>query len=533
MTTVREAVFAVMREHGLTTIFANPGSTEVPMLADFPSDLDFVLALHEGSVVGMATGWAIGSGQPALVLLHTTAGLGNAVGAIATARDNKVPLVILVGQQDRRHLASAPFLAGKLDGLAGDYPVWTGTPARSADLPSMIARAHHEAVAARGPAIVIVPMDDWEQPYDDGDRLSSPRVLRIADGVDESECRQITDRLARAHDPVIVAGSGTADERSWLALSDLAEKLDCHVWQEAFGARPGFPQDSARFAGHLPSGRAKLREALGGHDLVFVVGAPSLRQYGYEPGPLFDPHAEVVVVTDDATEAAHSTADLAVVAALAPTLEAVASSIEARRPERGCGTPRAQESADRWDRVDESDGMLRAEHVFAALARRLSTDTILLEESPSSRPRLQDMLPARDPLGFISAASGGLGFAMPAAIGLRMACDARPVVALVGDGSSMYNIQSLWSAQHYRVGVLFVVLRNGAYSIMDQLARKKGGRAPWPALTDIEVEGLARSLGCASANVATHADLTSQLDELVPTLADRKEPFVLSVVVSP
>lgn len=120
--TVRDATFDVLRSYGLTTIFANPGSTEIAFLTGLPDDIEFVLALHEGSVVGIATGWATALDRPALVNLHTTAGLGNAVGALATARVNRVPLVVLVGQQDRRHLALQPFLAGELEGLAGCYP---------------------------------------------------------------------------------------------------------------------------------------------------------------------------------------------------------------------------------------------------------------------------------------------------------------------------------------------------------------------------------------------------------------------------
>jgi thiamine pyrophosphate-dependent acetolactate synthase large subunit-like protein len=531
MRTVREAVFAVMRQHEMTTIFANPGSTEVPMLADLPADLDFVLGLHEGSVVGMATGWALGKGRPALVLLHTTAGLGNAVGAISTARENRAPLVILVGQQDRRHLASVPFLAGRLEGLAGDHTVWTGTPARAADLPSIVARAHHEAVAGRGPALVIVPMDDWEQPVDEAPRLAAPREFHIAAGADEGECHSIAERLHRAHTPVIVAGAGADEERCWNALVSLADHLDCPVWQEPFGARAGFPQDSERFAGHLPSGRAGLRAALTGHDLVLVVGTAALRQYGYEPGPIFAEDAEVVVVTDDPAEAAHSTADLALVAALPPTLELLASYVD-RRP-RKPGGPRTAPGLDlEPETTTDPELALRAQQVFTALARRLPAETILLEETPSTRSQLQDLVPARRPLGFLSAAMGGLGFAMPAAIGLRMACNDRPVVAVVGDGSSLYNIQALWSAQQYRTGVLFVVLCNGGYNIMDRLAKKAGGSPPWPGLDDIEIDGLARSLGCPSLRVSSHPELLSQLDQLVPTLADRKEPFLLSVVVS-
>jgi hypothetical protein len=176
---VREATFDVLRRLGLTTIFSNPGSTEVPFLAGLPDDLEFVLALHEGAVVGMAAGYALGSGAPALVLLHSTPGLGNAVAAIATARANRAPLVVVVGQQDRRHLALEPFLAGKLEGLAGAYPVWSSTPLRAQDVPGTIVRAYHEAQTGRGPALAIVPMDDWLAPAGEPHEVFGPRrVLR-------------------------------------------------------------------------------------------------------------------------------------------------------------------------------------------------------------------------------------------------------------------------------------------------------------------------------------------------------------------
>src|SRR3954452_422177 len=135
MTTIRDATFDTLRRLGMTKIFANPGSTEVPFLAGMPDDIEFVLALHEGSVVGMATGAAIGSGRPAFALLHTTAGLGHAVSAIAPARGKRAPVVIVVGQQARRHLALEPFLAGRLEGLAGEYPGWVTRRPRGQDVP--------------------------------------------------------------------------------------------------------------------------------------------------------------------------------------------------------------------------------------------------------------------------------------------------------------------------------------------------------------------------------------------------------------
>jgi benzoylformate decarboxylase len=206
--TVREATFDVWREYGLTSIFANPGSTEISLLADLPDEFRFVLALHESSVIGMATGWAIGRGEPALAILHTTAGLGNAVGALATARVNRAPLVVVVGQQDRRHLAAEPFLAGRLRGLAGEYPVWVDEPVRPQDVPGAIARAFHEAATARGPALVIVPMDDWSAAAEEeAAPAAAQRVVR-ARGADRAAVVELADLIAGAERPVLVVGSG-------------------------------------------------------------------------------------------------------------------------------------------------------------------------------------------------------------------------------------------------------------------------------------------------------------------------------------
>ena len=165
-----------MRRHGLTTIFGNPGSTEIAFLTDLPSDIRFVLGLHEGSVVGMATGYALARGEPAFVNLHTAAGLGNAINAIANARDCRAPLVIVVGQQDRRQIAFEPFLTGRaLERLAGEYPVWRHVPNRGQDVPGAIARAYHEAQAAQGPALLVVPMGDWKSSRPTTSRWERPR----------------------------------------------------------------------------------------------------------------------------------------------------------------------------------------------------------------------------------------------------------------------------------------------------------------------------------------------------------------------
>jgi benzoylformate decarboxylase len=528
--TVREATFDVWREYGLTSIFANPGSTEIKLLADLPDDFRFVLALHESSVVGMATGWAIGRGEPALAILHTTAGLGNAVGALATARVNRAPIVVVVGQQDRRHLASEPFLAGKLLGLAGEYPVWVDQPVRPQDVPGAIARACHEAVSGSGPALVIVPMDDWSAGATDPSERAAPRRVVRARAADPDAVAELARLVAGASTPALVVGAGADDPATWEALVSLAERLACPVFQESFSARAGFPQDHALFAGHLPADRTRLRELLAPYDLVLAVGAPVFRQYPYVPGPFVQPGTTVAMVSDDPAEVHRSTADLALLAPPASVCVELARAV----PARDAPTPRPPFSPPASAPLSPpaAGEPLRAGHVFAAIAERIPRNAIVIEESPSNRPELLVRLPAREPLGSLSPAMGGLGFALPAATGLRMARPDRPVIAIVGDGSSLYAIQALWSAAQYRAGALFVILANGGYAIMDRLAEQSGGTAPWPGFT-VDVAGLARSLGCPARTVREHGDLLETLDEVLPGLADRDEPLLLEIAVAP
>ncbi|WP_245930120.1 thiamine pyrophosphate-dependent enzyme [Allonocardiopsis opalescens] len=524
--TVRGAVFDVLRRHGLTTVFANPGSTEVALLTDLPEDLRFVLALHEGSVVGMATGWAIARERPALALLHTTAGLGNAVGALATARVNRAPLVVLVGQQDRRHLALEPFLTGRLAGLAGDYPVRVEQPARAQDVPGAVGRACHEAVHGGGPALVIVPMDDWAAPFPDDEPPAAALAVHRVAAVDGADVARVAALLDEARAPALVVGAGADGAAAWAALTRLAERLHAPVWQESFGARAGFPQDHPLFAGHLPADRPRLRAALAGHDLVLTVGTAVWRQYPYTPGPLAPPGTRLVAVTADPAEAHRSPVDLAVLAPVAPFAARLAAHVTprpGRPPAPGRPTAPAEPPPD--------GGPLRPAQVFAALGARLDAATVLVEETPSSRPALHALVPARAPLGFLSAAMGGLGFALPAATGVRMALPGRPVVAVVGDGSALYQVQALWSAARYGAGVLFVVLSNGRYAVMDRLAERHGGKPPWPDFAEVSVAALARGLGCPARRVDRHDELVAVLDEVVPTLAERAEPLLLDVAV--
>jgi benzoylformate decarboxylase len=524
--TVRDATLEVLRRLGLTTIFSNPGSTEVSFLTGLPDDFEFVLGLHEGSVVGMASGYAIGRGEPAFALLHTTAGLGNAVSALATARVNRAPLVVMVGQQDRRHLAFEPFLAGRLDGLAGEYPVWFDQPVRPQDVPGTLVRAHHEAITGRGPALVVVPQDDWLAAAPEPHEVFGPQRVIHARAADPAAVDELAAFLEESERPAIVSGAGADTPEGWEAVVALAEKLSSPVFQEAFGARAAFPHDHPLFAGYLPHSRGRLRETLAGHDAVLAVGAPILRQYAYEPGPLVNPGTRLALVTDDPAEAHRSPSEVTVLADPAAVCRELAARIDAR--------PASTEPLFERPPAPAPATPLTGSHVLAALAERLPAEAIVIEESPTSRPDLNARLVIRRPLGLLSAAMGGLGFAMPAAVGLRMALPERPVLAVIGDGSSLYAIQALWSAARYRVGALFIVMANGRYAIMDHLAQINTGRpGPWPDFEGIDIAAMARALGCPAARIETHDELVAQLDEVVPSLGRRDQPLLLEIAVAP
>ncbi len=163
MTTIREATFELLRRHGMRTVFGNPGSTELPMLADFPADFTYVLGLQELVVVGMADGFAQASGRPTLVNLHTGPGVGNAVGGIFNAQANKSPLVITAGQQVRAQMLMEALLTNReATRVPEPYVKWSHEPARAVDVPGAIARAiQHASLPPKGPTFVSIPMDDW------------------------------------------------------------------------------------------------------------------------------------------------------------------------------------------------------------------------------------------------------------------------------------------------------------------------------------------------------------------------------------
>ena len=291
MTSVRDASFDVFRAHGMTTMFGNPGSTELPMLRDFPDDFRYVLGLQEAVVVGMADGYSQASGGPALVNLHTAPGVGNAMGAIFNAQANHTPLVITAGQQTRALVGLQANLTNR-DATRMPHPLvkWSYEPARAADVPLALARSTHLAtLPPKGPTFVSIPMDDWEAEVDDADVAEA--IKRHVDGraaPAPETVATLARRLEAANSPVLVAGPDIDASGAWELAISLAERQNLPVFASppTGGGRLGFPEGHPNFRGILPPAVGPLADTLKGRDLILVVGSSVFPYYPNLPGAL-------------------------------------------------------------------------------------------------------------------------------------------------------------------------------------------------------------------------------------------------------
>ena len=533
MSTVREATYELWRSHGMTTMFGNPGSTELPMLAGFPDDFRYVLGLQEAVVVGMADGYAQASGTVGHANLHTAPGVGNAMGAIFNAQANHTPLLITAGQQVRPVVTMQANLTNR-DATRMPHPLvkWSHEPARAEEVPAAIARGiHTAAMAPKGPAFVSIPMDDWtaEAPTQTTPHLIGRRVGNRATAP-PADVAMLAARLTGAANPVFVAGPDIDASGGWDHAVALAEQLRLPVWAiPATGAgRLGFPEGHPHFQGVLPPAIGPLAETLAGHDLIVVAGSSAFPYYPYIPGDLLPADAELVLLTSDPEEAARAPMGDAIVADVALTLEALLAELD------GAGAGGRDAPARREDPAAAPETVagepISGTEAMAALGAAFPDDGIVVLEAPSSTLALRNQLRISRPGSFYFGAGGGLGFGLAAAVGVGLAQPDRPVVCVVGEGSAQYAITALWSAVAYEVPITFLVLRNAEYAILKWFALAEGVEgAPGLDLPAVDTAAVAAGYGVPSRKVEGADDLRSALGEAIGSPG----PSLVEVGVAP
>jgi benzoylformate decarboxylase len=523
---VREAVLRLLRHLHIDTVFGNPGSTELPMFRDFPSDFRYVLGLQESVVVGMADGYAQATGNAALVNLHSAAGVGHAMGNIFTAFKNQTPLIVTAGQQARSILPFDPFLSAmQATDLPKPYVKWACEPARAEDVPLALARAYHVAMQApRGPVFVSIPADDWDQPADHVE----PRQVSRSMAPDPAVLCQVADALNSARRPAIVAGTGVDRDGAMDLLVQLAERHRAPVYTAPMSARCAFPETHRLFGGFLPAMRERIVEKLAGHDLVLVLGAPAFLYHVEGQGPHLPQGAALWQIVDDPQMAAWTPTGNSLVASLHLAVGALLQACNPPQRPLPAAAARPEPAA--------PSSPMEVAYALQVLNVVRREEDVVVEEAPGSRGVMQARLPMAGPGSFYTMASGGLGYGMPAAVGLalgrqRMGLKGR-TIALIGDGSSMYSIQALYTAAQLALPITFVILNNRRYAALQDFA-PVFGFAPGekPAGTDLpklDFVSLARGQGME----ATRADDPSRLAEDLRAALNAPGPCLIELVVA-
>jgi benzoylformate decarboxylase len=525
---VHEVTYDLLRELGLTTVFGNPGSTEQTFLKNFPDDFTYVLALQEASVLAIADGFAQSTGKPALVNVHTAAGTGNAMGNLVAAYKANTPLIVTAGQQTREMVLCDPYLTNKDETL---FPLpwvkWAYQPARPEDVPAAFMRAYAVALQPpAGPVFLSIPLDDWEKP------ALGPAVVRTVShrvSPDAQRLRGFAERINRSKRPMLVFGPEVDRSGAWDAGVAFAEKVGAPAYGSPLPDRASFPEDHRLYQGQLPMTIAGVTEVMRGHDLVVVIGAQVFRYYPYVPGEYLPEGTELLQITSDPGLAGAAPVGDSLLGDALLVLNELVGMIEKRTdlPAPAAQPPRPSAAA-------ETAAPLTTEAVWSTLAAVKPADSPLVTESTSTMAEQLRWLPTTRSGGFFATASGGIGWGVPAAVGVALGDRARgvkrAVLATIGDGSFQYSVQAIYTAAQHRLPVVYVVMRNGEYSILKSFAElEKCPGVPGMDLPGLDIASIAGGFGCRAINV----DSTEKLAHEFTTALEADGPTVIVVPTKP
>jgi benzoylformate decarboxylase len=523
--TVKQATLDLLRAFGIKKVFGNPGSTELPFLSDWPDDIDYVLGLQEASVVGMADGYAQATRNAGFVNLHSAAGVGNALGNIYTAHRNQTPLVITAGQQARSILPLQAFLyAERASEFPRPYVKFAIEPARPEDVPAAIARAYYVAMQPPcGPTFVSIPIDDWTHPT----QAIEARTLSREIGPDREAMKALVAALSAAETPALVVGPGIDRAQAVDLMVKVAETTKAAVWVSPFSARCSFPETHPQFAGFLHASPAQLSDALRGHDLVVVIGAPVFTFHVEGHASIFDGATTIFQVTDDSDAASVTPRGTSIIATMKPALAMLLEMLPEtkRTAPKGRVLPPPPKPAD----------PIPVEFLLHALSTAMPDNAALVEEAPSHRPAMQKFLPMRGQDSFYTMASGGLGHSLPASVGVALGRPGIRTVCLIGDGSAMYSIQALWTAAQRKLPLMVVVINNQGYGAMRSFSQVMQVRnVPGLELPGIDFVKIAEGMGCDAVRVTQSSELAQALSRglshdgtsLVEVVVDSSVPLL-------
>ena len=542
----REAFLALLESEGVSHLFGNPGTTELPIMAALPDRpaINYVMALQEALVVAMADGYSRASGDLSACNVHVAPGLGNAMGSLYNAKWMGSPIIITAGQQEQGHGLTEPLLYDPLVPIAQPLVKWAVEVNRLQDLPRIVHRAAKVAMTPpTGPVFISLPGDILNE-QDALDLGQATRVDTSGRPSDEA-LNRLADRLLAARRPVIVAGHEIATADALREAATFAELLGAPVYQQTVCDGAHFLSEHQAFMGALTRDQREVRETLSPYDLMFCIGSDVLRMSVYsDTDPMPDGLAVVQLGLRDWEMGKNYPSEIALRADVKETLAALAVLIENKRSPAG-----ARRAAAAMAALGPSNWTARREAIRAnALAQTAATpmapnlamlrivdalpkDAVVVDEGILSTRTLPALYPFRDAKAFFGLGSGGIGFAMAGAVGVQLALPDRPVVAIVGDGSAMYSIQALWTAANAKLPITYVITNNGGYRIIKERLKSFHGVEEYTGMEfkdpQIDFTGLARSMGVFAQQI-------TDPDEIAPAIAEstgRVGPTLLDVMV--
>jgi benzoylformate decarboxylase len=525
--TGRAAFLQLLADEGVTHLFGNPGTTELAIMEVVPQfpQLKFVLGLQESVVMAMADGYCRASGRLAAANVHVMPGLGNAMGALYNAKFSGSPVILTAGQQEQGHGLLEPMLYEPLVPVAQPLVKWAVEVTRAADLPRIIHRAAKLALTPpTGPVFLSLPGDvlDETLEMDLGRPVRVDAAVRPADDT----LGKMAEMLMAAKRPAILAGQELALRDAFAEAAELAELLGAAVYGSSIPYSAQFPTEHPAFMGALTRQQKQVRATLEAHDLLLVLGADLLRMSVYSPVEPLPPELPVIHVSERAHELGKNyRTDIAVHADVKQTLRALLPLLKVDRQaaQRRLSELKAKNWSAQRDKA-RIDAMLAAEtkpidpqYLMLRFTETLPRDAVVVDEGLVSTYSLPRFLAMRGPRDYYGLASGGLGFAVPGAVGISLALPGRPVAVMVGDGSAMYSIQGLWTAAHHRLPITYVIANNRGYRIIKErlVAFRKTDRFTGMDLRDPDLDfiALAKSFGLAARRVADPQDIAPALRE--------------------
>lgn len=530
-TTGRSAFLALLKSEGITHLFGNPGTTELPImhaLAEHP-ELTYVMAMQESLVVAMADGFSRATGKLVAANVHVAPGLGNAMGSLFNAKFTGTPMILTAGQQEQGHGLMEALLYGPMVEMATPLVKWAVEVTRLEDLPRIIRRAAKVATTPpTGPVFISLPGDILNM---EGavDLLASSRIETRTRPNDET-LQRLAARILKAERPVMIVGDEVVKSDALAEVEALALAIGCPVHQQTIAYGAHFRSASPVYLGALTRQQPTTRKMLEPYDLMIAVGTDPLRMSVYsEVSPLPDGLPIVQFGLVDWDIGKNYAVEIGVMADVRETSVALTHAVTSTggAKQRDLAKTRIAALADtNWSAkrrrlaieiTAASDRRpINPDWLTLQLTEAMPADAILVDESLTSGRTVGALYDYRDRHGFHALASGGIGWGLPAAVGAAFAQPTRRVAAYVGDGSAMYSIQSLWTAAHHKLPITFVIPNNGGYRIIKQRLTAFHGSRNYVGMDfadpPVDYVGLARAMGVTAKRIEDPAKIRPALD---------------------